>query len=509
MLYGKKLFLPLTAFVVGASVMAVEMTASRVLAPHFGASFFVWTALIVTVLLSMSLGYWVGGKYATRTPDNTQPLGLLLSSASALLLVGIWGSANLSNSAPVLFELLGGASSALFIGALLVSFLLFSFPVFVLAMSSPVILKLWTADSGDVGSVAGKYFAISTAGSVIGTVLPSLLLVPNIGVRMTFILVACILAMLGLPALKGKFRLAAVTVVALAFLVAISQTTDNRPSDVYAKETPYQLIRVREHEDGKRFLIFNEGSGTQSVYFPGSERTDMYFDHMTGIVPLAGEGSRLRTAILGLAGGSLIRQYLTVFPPDVEPDIIGVEVDPEVIEVGREFFAVGEMPIDIVNEDGRIFLANSEREFDVIFTDAYSTQMYIPSHMVSIEFFELTKQRLAPGGLVSMNVNAPARDSELLLAISNTVAAVYPHVYIHKAGRTWNWLVTASEHELDYVDAAEKLPELYGDVAEGLLTFEKVKFNPDIPILTDDWAPVEFMTDKMVISDALRRALEH
>ncbi|MFH1046680.1 MAG: fused MFS/spermidine synthase [Patescibacteria group bacterium] len=496
-------FLSLVAFVVGAAVMAIEMTASRVLAPHFGASFFVWTALIVTVLLSMSVGYWVGGMFASRTPDNLEPLGLLLSSAAALLLASLWGSAGLGESAPALFELLGAASSALFVGALIMSFLLFSFPVFVLAMAGPVILKLWNAGSADVGNSSGKYFAVSTTGSVIGTLLPSLMLVPVFGVRVTFMLVAFLLAIFGLPLLRGRIRWLAASVILAAALMVMSQSATYDPTQVYTKESPYQLIRVHE-VDGNSYLIFNEGSGTQSVNFPNDQRTHMYFDHFAATPLLAGEGSSLRTAVLGLAGGELVRQYLTVFPTEIPPDITGVEVDPDVIDVGRRFFATGDLPLTIVNEDGRTFLRGSEQEFDVIIVDAYSTQMYIPSHLVTAEFFSLAKSRLTDGGLITMNVNAPDRDSELLQAITNSIAAVFPHVYVSKAGHSWNWLITASERELDFFSAAKLLPSEYSDVAEALLSYEEVAYDSTIRLLTDDRAPIELMTDSMIIADAFK-----
>lgn len=504
----RNIYLGVAAFVVGASVMAIEMTASRVLAPHFGASFFVWTALIVTVLLSMSIGYWLGGKVASKGAGNEQILGLLLSSSAALLLVSLWGSHSLESSTPVLFELLGGASSALFTGALFASFLFFSLPVFVLAMSGPVILKMWTQNGAEVGSAAGRYFAISTTGSVIGTLMPSLVLVPNLGVRITLVSVAVALAALGIPMLKGKFRLAASGIVVMTLLVVLSQDVNYGPHTVHAKESPYQLIRVEQHGT-KRYLVFNEGSGTQSVYFPERERTGMYFDHVAGIPPLVPEGNELRTAVLGLAGGSIIRQYLQTFPEDITPDITGVEVDASVIDIAKRYFGVSDLPIGIVNEDGRTFLAARENQkYDVIFSDAYSTQMYIPSHMVSAEFFDLAKRRLKPEGVFSINVNAPERDSELLQNISNTIASVFPHVYVSKAGDTWNWLVTASRQDLDYEKAAASLPNGYSHVSAGLRTVEKVQYDPTVPVLTDDWAPIEFMTDKMVISDAIKQMSE-
>jgi len=485
--------------------MAIEMTASRVLAPHFGASFFVWTALIVTVLLSMSLGYWFGGRFASRAPDTREPLGFLLCGAAALLLVGLWGSYGLSGGVSMFLLALGGASGTLFMGALIMTFMLFSLPVFVLAAAGPVILRLWSSDGSDIGVAAGRYFALSTMGSVLGTVLPSLVLVPLFGVQMTFMVIAVALSALGLPVLQSKMRLIAGGIVAMALAMLYLNGVEQTPGIIYEEESPYQLIRVEEVEEA-RLLIFNEGSGIQSVLFPARQRTHMYYDHLASIPLLADVGAdQMRTAVLGLAGGTLVRQYLATYPADIEPDIVGVEVDPSVVGVARNFFGLDELPIQVVVEDGRIFLATESEPFDVIIVDAYSTQMYIPPHMVTQEFFSLVRENLTPNGLTAMNVNATEPDSELLLAITNTAASVFPYVYVTKAGNTWNYLVVGSNRAIDYGLAAQKMPEEYIDIADPLYEVREIVFDDSRPLLTDDRAPIELMTDRMVIADALRQ----
>lgn len=502
---NNRYYLPAVAFAVGASVMAIEMTASRVLAPHFGASFFVWTALIVTVLLSMSLGYWFGGRFAARLGDDREPLGFLLVGAAAMLLVGLWASYGLSGGVSLVLVAMNSSLGALFVGALLMTFILFSLPVFVLAAAGPLILRYWSTESNDVGLTAGRYFALSTVGSVIGTVLPSLLLVPLFGVRWTFMLVAAVLAALGLPVLRRQVQLAAGLVVLAGLAMVYLSGGSNPPEVIYEEESPYQLIRVEQRHDAN-WLIFNEGSGIQSVYFPDRERTRMYFDHLASVPLLVDDGrDQLRTAVLGLAGGTLVRQYLATYPERLEPEIVGVEVDPSVVQVARRFFALDDLPIQVEVEDGRTFLAAAADPFDVIIVDAYSTQMYIPSHMASREFFELVRDRLTAGGLTAMNVNATSADSELLRAIVNTAASVFPHVYVTKAGNTWNYLVVAAKRPLDYGAAAARLPEDYADLAPSLLAVEPAQYDSQAMLLTDDRAPIELMTDSMIIADAVRQ----
>jgi spermidine synthase len=304
---------------------------------------------------------------------------------------------------------------------------------------------------------------------------------------------------------KGKTRVLSLVILAVVFLLLLIQGYDRPANIVYEKESPYQVIRVAERNQD-RYLIFNDGSGTQSVWFPARKRTDMYYDHLAAVPLLFNDTNKnLRTVVLGLAGGTLIRQYLTTYTKNSAPDIIGVEVDPNVIDTAQRFFAVDELPVKIVNEDGRTFLAAGHQLFDVIIVDAYSTQLYIPSHMVTKEFFAQVKSSLAAGGLTAMNVNAPERDSTLLRAITNTAAAIFPYVYVSKAGDTWNWLVVATDHELNYFSAAKNLPEDYADVAESLLAVQQINFDPSEMVLTDDRAAIELMTDQMIIAEAMQK----
>ncbi|MEA3249667.1 MAG: fused MFS/spermidine synthase [Patescibacteria group bacterium] len=497
----KSVMLAVTAFTVGASVMAIEITASRVLAPHFGASLFVWTALIVTVLLSMSLGYWFGGKLTSRFAD-ARVLGLFLCGASVLLMLGMWATGRISVSVPKLLTDFGGATAVLFAGSLLVSFLVFSLPVFLLAMAGPFILARWAEDGEDVGAVAGKYFAISTVGSVIGTVTPTLVFVPEFGVRATMISIAVVLGVLGMLFVRGVMRPIAVCVVALAISLVVVQGRSRPETVVYEHDSPYQLIRIEER-GGIRYLTFNEASGVQSVYRPDGGRTRYYYDHFAAIPFLGGsETPHSKAAVLGLAGGTLVRQYVSALPDGTVMDIVGVEIDGAVVDAARQYFALDELPLKIVERDGREFLTSGDEQYDNIIIDAYSTQLYIPSHMASREFFSSVRDRLSDRGFAAMNINAPHADSRLLTVMTNTVASVFPHVYVLKAGSSWNWLVIAGNTAPDFTAVAGSLPEDYADVAEAFLAARRVAYDGDTGVFTDDWAPIEHMTDGM-ISEAM------
>ncbi|HCC22332.1 hypothetical protein A2480_04530 [Candidatus Uhrbacteria bacterium RIFOXYC2_FULL_47_19] len=498
-LIDSRFFLAVCSFIVGAAVMTIEMTASRVLAPYFGASLFVWTALIVTVLASMSVGYWLGGRLARRYGEG---LGILFCGASISLMLGMFAVQSTSNLLSVVLHHMDMAAAALFLGSLLLSFIVFSVPVFLLAMAGPIIISRWLAISDDVGGTTGRYFSLSTIGSVIGTIAPSLFLVPEFGVKTTMILVATILGVLGLLALTGFLRWLSLVLVIVGILSVVVQTRIVSIEVVYERETPYQLVRVEERA-GRRYLIFNEGSGVQSVYFPDDVRTDLYFDHLAAIPFLGGgNGDGLEVAVLGLAGGAAVRQMISVLPSGVEMNIVGVELDSNVIDVARDWFGLNELPVKVVRSDGRAFF-DTDQKYDLILADAYSTQLYIPPHMATSDFFALVRSRLNEGGLLVMNVNAAERNSRLLLAITNTLASVFPEVHLSKVGRSWNWLVVSGDQAPDYANAMSYLPDGYSDVIEALAAAQQITYSPAGELLTDDRAPIELMTEKMVFAEAL------
>lgn len=502
-----QLRLAVATFVIGAGVMAVELTASRLLAPYFGASMFVWTSLIVTVLAALSVGYYLGGLAAARKA-GTEVVGLLCVGASGFLALGTLVIPRFSTAISGMLVGLSSASIALFLGSLLVTVVVFAVPVFMMAVCGPVLLKHWTAH-GDVGVISGRYFMVSTVGSVLGTVAPTLWLVPAFGARATVYAVAAAFLLLGASLLAGRARLAAGA--ALVVLLGVGMLPHPGIAGVlFERESPYQLIRVSEGHDGTRYLIFNEGSGVQSVYSPGGGRTGFYYDYM-GIVPLLRPASApqpTRVLIVGLAGGT-VAHNLGTFAPEAALDVTGVEVDAAVIDAARRFFDLDAAGVQVRNDDGRMYLLHEQRAaapaYNAIVSDAYSTQLYIPPHLATTEYFALVRERLVPGGVSVMNVNAPTADSRLLTALVNTAASVFPYVTVVDVQNSWNHLVLASDQPLDLGAVAGRVPQPYADVAADLLTARAVTFDPAGEVFTDDRAPVEFLTDSMIVSQVLGR----
>lgn len=491
-------------FVIGIGVMAVELTASRLLAPYFGASMFVWTSLIVTVLIALSIGYYLGGRAASNGV-GTEAVGFLCCAAAALLVFGMFVIPSFSTAISGLLIGLSSASIALFLGSLLVTMLVFAAPLFMLGVSGPILLKTWSS-LGDVGAISGRYFAISTIGSVVGTVAPTLLLVPTIGARNTIFAIAAMFLLVGLmlaPDWRKHFSVLALVVVLLP-----AAMPHRVPADVIEEtESPYQLIRVSTQPDGRTYLIFNEGSGVQSVKAPDGQRTGFYYDYM-GIVPLLrpkAPGDAHRGLILGLAGGTVAERYSTFSGPDARIELTGVEVDSAVIDIARRHFGLDDGSVRIVNEDGRTFFMHGEEKYDAIVADAYSTQLYIPPHLATKEFFALAKTKLVDGGVFVMNVNAPDLDSRLLKALVNTAAAVYPHVAVMPVEDSWNHLVFASDEPIGLAEAAARIPPAYDDVRAAAVNAIAARHDPGAEVFTDDRAPVEFLTDSMILAQVVGR----
>jgi spermidine synthase len=272
------------------------------------------------------------------------------------------------------------------------------------------------------------------------------------------------------------------------------------PNTVAQKESPYQLIRVTADGD-TRYLLFNEGAGIQSIYRPDERRVlRLYFDYM-GVVPLLRPyyPKSHQALIIGFAGGSAARAYSNYLPDGGKARITGVEVDPEVVAVAREHFNIDEIGADIAVMDGRIFLQGSPDRYDSILVDAYSTQVYIPSHMATTEFYGLAKSRLKPGGVLVMNINAPSDESRLLKALLNSAAPHFRHMTVVPIPGSWNRLVFASDEPLDMAAAAAKVPQEDSDIIGALAGAYDVSYRPGEEIFTDDRAPIEMLTDAMVM----------
>ena len=249
------------AAVVGAASLGAEIAAARLLAPWFGASTIVWANTIATVLVALSVGYWVGGRLADRDPTIAGLSRVVLCAAALLALVPFVAEPFLRISVEALDRVQAGA----FVGSLIGVLVLVAVPVMLLGAVAPYAVRLSVRTVEEAGRVAGRLYAISTIGSLVGTFLSALVLIPLVGTRRTFLAFALALAVVAVPALQRRFVLAPVGV---ALLLAIPVGTVKATGDarvIWDRETEYQYARVTERPNGERRLELNEGQAVHSV----------------------------------------------------------------------------------------------------------------------------------------------------------------------------------------------------------------------------------------------------
>jgi spermidine synthase len=391
-------------------------------------------------------------------------------------------------------------------------------PVLLLGTVSPWAIRLAVHSVEEAGTVAGRLYAVSTAGSLVGTLLSALLLIPLVGTRRTFLIFALAIAVVAVWGLRPVRRWA-LAPAAIAALIALpvgtlKADTDGSGRVIHEAETEYQYARVIEEDDGSRILELNEGQADHSLCRaecdagpggprnPSSVLTGDYWDgHL--VLNFAGrDQSPRRVAILGNAAGTTSRAYEEFFP---EARVDGVEIDSELSEIGRRYFDMNNPRLHLYHEDARPFLRRTDALYDVISVDTYR-QPYIPFYVTTVEFFESVRDRLAPGGVLIVNVGHPEGEDELEKVLTATIREALPHVMRDPIEDT-NTLLVASASPL----SAERLRSAVPDLPPGLRpTALDAARRLEGPleggdVYTDDKAPVEWLIDKSIVDYAGRK----
>ena len=463
------MFLGALVFIVGMASLGAEIAGVRLLSPYFGASTVVWANTIGVVLVALSIGYWLGGRAADRRP-RVEPLCVVALAAAALLAVVPFAAHPLLDAG---VKALDAVSAGAFVGSLLAVLVLIALPVMLLGMVAPWALRLAVASVDEAGTVAGRLYALSTGGSLVGTLLSALLLIPAVGTRRTFLAFAICLAVVAAIGLRRERRVLGVP-VAIGALLALPADVAKPAADarvIYEKETAYQYARVIENANGERRLELNEGHAVHSLYRPGTVLTDDYWDAM-----YTDAGNPRSVAILGNAAGTTARAFRTLRPGT---RVDAVEIDPELTRIGRRWFGLPRS-VRVHHEDARPFLRRrSDSRWDAILVDAYR-QPYIPFYLVTKEFFQLVRDRLTRNGMVVVNVGHPERSNALERAMTATMRSVFRDVRRDPAMPTNTILVAGREAR-----GARLRPSLRGGET-----------------YTDDRAPVEWLIDRSLVEYA-------
>jgi spermidine synthase len=484
-----------SVFVSGAVVMALELVGSRILAPVFGDSIYVWGALIGVVMASLSLGYYVGGRMADRQPNYGTFTMILISAGVLIMLIPL--------SSPFILEVtyLSGVGDRY--GPILASLLLLAAPTTLLGMVSPYSLRMSAESIFNLGGISGSLYSISTAGSIFGTFFTVFVLIPNFGVRQIVFSLGVVLiavAITGMTLVEKGLIFTLVLVLMMPSLFAGGGPFLGLSGNaVVQTDTPYSTLTVVDSKaEGTRTLYLNNMPHS-AMYLNGSNKAVFRYTDYFNLAFLFNPGAN-RVLFIGGGGFSGPKQFLEYYP-NATVDV--VEIDPDVVAVAREHFGVTDDPrMRVFEMDGRSFL-RSAGIYDVVVLDAYS-KTYVPFHLMTREFFEALDEHLSPEGVVVSNLISSliGDTSELLKAEVKTISGVFPQIYLFPTRRkqlslVQNIALIATKDpvkldEADLMEAAEVSPvqgvpfERYVDKLFNLELASESEL-----VLTDDYAPAE------------------
>lgn len=505
-------YLYFTVFVSGMTTLAAELSASRLIGNVFGTSNLVWASIIGLILIYLTLGYFLGGRWADRWPN-----------AASLYRVLAWGAFTLGVvpyiANPVLrfaAKSFAGLDVAVLLGSFAAVLILFIVPVTLLGTISPYAIRLSVDDTETSGSVAGAIYGISTLGSFIGTFLPVLVTIPTIGTRNTFLifsLVLLVVALIGLGRFGSRklmFQHVWMPIVLLVVAALFAgQALKNNPGQVYETESAYNYIQVQQI-NGFTLLRLNDGEGVHSIYSPDTLNYNGPWEQfLVGpfFYPDTSPSKVKRMAIVGLAAGTTARQATAVYGPI---PIDGYELDPKIIEIGKKYFHEDMPNLKVHTGDGRWNLEQSQYKYDIIAVDAYRPP-YIPPHMTTVEFYQICYDHLTDQGVLTINVGSVPGDRRLINGLATTMATIFPSIHIMDIPGTLNTMIFATKGPTTAENFAVNLSHLANDpnTPPLLLTAMSTAFANLKPgyqttqVFTDDRAPIEWIVDSMVIQFTL------
>lgn len=493
--------LEVIVFTSGGVLLSLEIIASRVLAPYFGNSIYVWGSLIGVFLAALSVGYAVGGRFADRYPSPTFFLGIvflagLLTVPIPIIAAPVLDRIARANAGPQLSPLLGAIA-------------LFVVPSIVMGMVSPFAVRLRARAVATMGQTAGSLYALSTVGSIVGTLATSFVLINYLGVRAIITLMGFLLMGMAVLGWLTSRRLLPAGVGALLVVVmaagGFAQPSPLRSSaTIYAKDTVYHRITISDEGSIRYLRLDNYWQSAKDRDNP--RRTVFaYADYMH--LPLIFVAQPSRMTMIGLGGGTVPDRYVADYPSVV---VAVAEIDPQVATAAQQYFGVrlgDRLRIDA--RDGRLHLRLTAEPQDVIMTDAYLKDT-IPFHLATREFFALAKARLAPGGVVASNIIGALEgpDSRLFRAIYKTVRQVFTTVYVFPVdfnqygspNSLRNIILIATDAPA--LPADEILRRARGLAAGRVVTVDRfvdaagtlyqapIRMD-DVPVLADDFAPVD------------------
>lgn len=492
----------MNVFVSGLCIMAIEMSAFRLLAPSFGTTQLLITNVIGTIMIALAVGYWIGGRLGDRHPT---PRGIYWL---------VTGAAALTAAIPLISKpILAWADIAVasqnfgsFLASLGAMVFLFMVPLGMLGMVSPYAVRTSIKNKETAGTSAGRIYSLATVGSIVGTYLPTLIFIPWLGTKATILIFSTAMFLSGslglLTTKRARLGVAAAFVMMGFILYPVLGPVKGGPGTLAERESLYNYIHVVKKE-GRVLLYLNEGHGYHSVYDPREVLVGGVWDTFLALPAMSAVADEeMNVLIVGLAGGTIANQLSHYWKEKLHVD--GVEIDARIIEAADRFFALDRRYLDVHVGDGRRFLAGTDDLYNVIILDAYK-QPYIPFHLTTVEFFTKCREHLKPGGVLGINVATFTENPEFLRMIGVTLGAAFRHVYTYEVTNDdvafKNIVLVASSDPPRLRDLAKAFP----NGPSGILSFVERQIRPlallgKPMVMTDDWAPIEWYVDKTLFS---------
>ena len=493
-------YLVFTSFVSGTIVMVVELIGSRVIGPPFGVSLFVWTSLITVTLVSLALGYWVGGRLADRSETSSALFLIILFSGLYLAAVPLI-------KGTVIFSTL---SLGLRAGSLTSSTVLFGPPLFLLGMVTPYVVKLYMASgSSGVGRTVGWLYAVSTFGSFLGTVLTGFVLIPSIGVNRIIYLSSLVLVLLTagyLVIFRRRYAsLAAIIIPAALLLVPERLPTVLRPdgtrvSTLLMEDSAYGQLKVVDYSyDGARLREFLGDNIVQgAIDLASGASLSHYTYYIERLSRIYNPGAR-NALVIGLGAGIIPRELKLYYGISTD----AVEINGKVVKAANEHFRFNNAADSIYIGDGRYCLLTTCSTYDIIVLDAFSGDM-APGHLMSVEAFRLAKRRLSEGGVLLINFVAgnQAEDMAVPSSLARTLKEVFRHVDAFANGNFFSGKPAVVNIAFVAYDKDPPGPDVEGaglipvypplkEDVEGIFS-RRVSFADGPFLFTDDYNPIDF-----------------
>lgn len=506
-----KYFLYATEFFAGMSVMAVELGASRLMAPYFSSSQIVWTVIIGTIMIAMAIGNVIGGRMADKNADPSRLYMRLLIAAIWIAAIPFAGRYLIIGISLVLAIFIN--HNFLIWASFATCFVIFVFPLVLLGTVTPSLVKFTVTNLDDNGKTVGELGALNTIGSIIGTFIPTFLTIPAVGTAATFEIFAFILAGISIfyfVSVRTKLRkcIVAVTLIVVFSLLNVDYSFAFWQGDILKEdESIYNYLLVKE-DDESVSLSTNVLFGVQSIKMKNDDLTGMYYDYALAAPVMAGiDGSKKSNIlVLGMGTGT----YATLCNKYFENVTIeGVEIDEKIAGLASEYFDLPE-GISVNVYDGRAYLDNAGT-YDVIMVDAYQ-DITIPFQMSTVEFFTKVKAHLKPGGVMVVNMNMRT-DSEGSINdyLCDTIGTVFGNVYTVRVGGGSNCEVFATDSKTLKEDFKTNIKTLKDDRLRSMMQTVQSQYSlreKGNLILTDDKAPVELLGMK-VLDEMIGSELEY